>query len=480
MSPSSARFLDGSDAPPPSDLMARLSAAPAQLSLTERLLLFALVRALSPAVSVEIGTMWGGSALILTEALRHHPAAELWCVDPMPALRVDWSTLEPIARLIREPSPQALTTVAARMSGPIEFAFIDGIHTRAAVLADTRGLLPHLARSALLVYHDAHCHPVAEAIEECLREDARLSDAGLICRFVNRDLWPSGLYGGLRMLRFHDPSRPPTALDDLPRHVPDAGFEPIAPAVLERAGAAMTGLIADGRTPIALYGAGRHLHALAEWLIPYSPHIDCVIDDESLSIGGRRLGWPVVDRAEAIRRGVRGVFPSLVSPHLIAGGLAELAAAGVTVADPGPAPTRGPIPLDPVAAFLAAVNDLRFHGGRSRFALFGAGRFARRVLPILSARMPFVTVVAIADDDPRTHGTLWGIPIIAPERLTAFAPDALVISTPAHQPTLRRRLLADSALAPLVTAPFAGEVADGPDDRRNMPPGEVGPLVTSS
>lgn len=59
--------------------------------------------------------------------------------------------------------------------------------------------------------------------------------------------------------------------------------------------------------PIALYGSGTHTRVVAEALMHAPVRIDCVIDDNKSRQGERLWNWPIVSRAQALHRGVRGV-----------------------------------------------------------------------------------------------------------------------------------------------------------------------------
>ena len=65
--------------------------------------------------------------------------------------------------------------------------------------------------------------------------------------------------------------------------------------------------------------------------------------------------------------------------------------------------------------------------GERRVALYGAGTHTRAIGEALCT--PEVEIVCIIDDDARRHGTtLWGFPIIAPDRILEQKVDAVVLS----------------------------------------------------
>lgn len=84
-----------------------LTTAPAPFDACERLMLYTLVRSISPEVAVEFGTFQGGSAMIPHAALESAGRGRLWCIDPRPQIKIDWSKIADRATLIVEPSPAA-------------------------------------------------------------------------------------------------------------------------------------------------------------------------------------------------------------------------------------------------------------------------------------------------------------------------------------------------------------------------------------
>lgn len=178
---------------------------PAQMTMGERLLLFALVCGLRPRRVLEVGTCEGGSALLMRRAL--DPAARLVCIDPQPRWTADMQqSLGENTWLIAAPSPPAIAPAVQRAGGAIDFVLIDGDHTAAGVERDIVGVVPYLAEGAVVVLHDAHYWRVQEGIARALDVVPDLLDAGM----VSVEATPAGIeeeghlvvWGGLRMLRF--------------------------------------------------------------------------------------------------------------------------------------------------------------------------------------------------------------------------------------------------------------------------------------
>jgi hypothetical protein len=189
------------------DRVAALLAAPAELLLPERLLIYSLVRGLAPRRCLEIGAHFGGSTVVITAALDDIGAGTLVSVDPAPAIPPEvWSGVSHRTTLLRGFSPACLLEARELAGGPFDFAFIDGDHTRAGVLADIRGVIDVVTPGAHLLFHDSHYWEVAEAIDEFLSEDgSRVADAGTLSTHstpaVTRSDGKTERWGGLRMLR---------------------------------------------------------------------------------------------------------------------------------------------------------------------------------------------------------------------------------------------------------------------------------------
>jgi cephalosporin hydroxylase len=84
--------------------------SPAWMTPAERLLLYTLVFSLRPKRYLEIGTLNGGSALIVSAAIDAvHADGRLVCVDPKPQIDPDhWKLLEHRSTLLKGFSPDIL------------------------------------------------------------------------------------------------------------------------------------------------------------------------------------------------------------------------------------------------------------------------------------------------------------------------------------------------------------------------------------
>jgi predicted O-methyltransferase YrrM len=196
---------------PLAERMALMFSSPALLLLPERLLLYSLVFALKPRRTLEIGTRFGGSAVIISAALDDLGAAadtaRIVCLDPNPEIAADvWTSIEHRATLIRGFSPDALAGAAELVGGAFDFIFIDGDHGRAGVLRDIEGVLTVAAPNASIVCHDANHFEVEAGIQEAVsRHPDALIDCGLVSTHATEPkARPDGavdIWGGFRLLR---------------------------------------------------------------------------------------------------------------------------------------------------------------------------------------------------------------------------------------------------------------------------------------
>lgn len=179
-----------------------INQCPAWLEPSERLLLYALVFGLRPQRVLEIGTLHGGSAQIITGALDDVGHGRLISVDPAPDLKIDWDTIAHRATLLRGYSPALLPEARAHAGGPFDFCFIDANHSYNGVWADGCGVLRHMSPGGYVLFHDAHHPSVRDAIDDLVTTVFGISDCGTLSR--DKREWVDDLGGpwaGLRLLR---------------------------------------------------------------------------------------------------------------------------------------------------------------------------------------------------------------------------------------------------------------------------------------
>ncbi len=206
-----------------------LAEAPVSMLPSERLLLYALVRGLRPRRSLEIGTLFGGSALIIGAALDEIGEGALICVDPEPQVSAEnWRRVAHRATLLTARSPEVLATAQQTAGGRFDFVLIDGDHSHAGALRDINGTVPVLADRAYVIFHDAHFPEVASAIDAALQLHPELEDCGTLT--ADRQVDDAGLvWGGLRLLRFTRTGTAPAA--SLPAAASDNGSGDTAAAL---------------------------------------------------------------------------------------------------------------------------------------------------------------------------------------------------------------------------------------------------------
>jgi predicted O-methyltransferase YrrM len=181
--------------------------APAWMTRAERLLLYSLVFGLRPRCYLEIGTLKGGSTLIVSTAMdASDNDGRMVCVEPNPQIDPEhWSRIGSRAALLQGFSPDILSDAYETAGSPFDFVFIDGDHTYAGVLRDANGVLPFVADGAYLLFHDSFFPDVARAIHIFVAQHSdQIVDFGTLTREVTLQPQPQAepiRWGGLRMMQ---------------------------------------------------------------------------------------------------------------------------------------------------------------------------------------------------------------------------------------------------------------------------------------
>jgi predicted O-methyltransferase YrrM len=178
--------------------------APVHMLPPERVLLYALVFGLRPARCLEIGTLYGGSAMITVAALDDVGHGSLVCVDPNPQVTPEaWSGVAHRATLLQGSSPDILAEARRAAGGPFDLALIDGDHSHAGVVRDVMGVMDVLADGGHMLMHDAHYVEVRDGVDEVLHERAtELIDCGMLSSASTPDAHSETVeWGGIRVLR---------------------------------------------------------------------------------------------------------------------------------------------------------------------------------------------------------------------------------------------------------------------------------------
>jgi predicted O-methyltransferase YrrM len=183
-----------------------LQTAPVWMTPAERLLLFTVAYGLRPARYLEIGTLQGGSALVVAAALDALKTdGRMICLDPNPQVSdAHWEKLRHRAQLLRGFSPDALPEARERAGGPFDLVLIDGEHTAAGVARDARAVLSVVGPGAVMLFHDSFNPDVGQAIDAFVREHAmRVRDNGPMTREITHERLADGstvVWGGLRLV----------------------------------------------------------------------------------------------------------------------------------------------------------------------------------------------------------------------------------------------------------------------------------------
>jgi predicted O-methyltransferase YrrM len=182
--------------------------APAQMVLSERMLLFALIYGLRPTMVLEIGTAEGGSAMIISAALDVAGSGKLVCVDPTPRIAPEhWARIAHRATLVSGTSSEieAIKRASGVEDVRFDFVLVDGDHSYQGVLTDIAIVTQFLREGSYVLFHDAHFIDVKKAIDVSLRHYP-LVDCGLLSLEVKETdvtyLGQPVQWGGLRLLRF--------------------------------------------------------------------------------------------------------------------------------------------------------------------------------------------------------------------------------------------------------------------------------------
>lgn len=177
--------------------------SPSDMCESDRVFLYAFVRGTRPARCIEIGSRWGGSARIICAALEDNRHGRLVGLDPAPqAFIAPARALHNRFRLHKGYSPQDVPAACSLHDGPIDFAFIDAMHTHDSVEADLKGAYPFLADGAHIIMHDAFHVGIDAACNEFLAAHPDVTDLGILTR--NPSKADPLCYQGFRVLRVRE------------------------------------------------------------------------------------------------------------------------------------------------------------------------------------------------------------------------------------------------------------------------------------
>lgn len=181
--------------------------APVWMTRAERLLLYTLTFTLRPTRYLEIGTLEGGSALLVATAMDSlNLPGRLVCVDPEPKIDPkNWQRLEHRTTLLKGYSPDILPQACKVAGGLFDLVLIDGDHTYDGVVRDANGVLPYVANNAYILFHDSFFSDVARGIDDFVGQHRQeVVDFGTLTREITTPPQSKSLstrWGGLRMMQ---------------------------------------------------------------------------------------------------------------------------------------------------------------------------------------------------------------------------------------------------------------------------------------
>ena len=134
---------------------------------SERLFLYALIRAIKPKVAVEIGTHRGLAALYMACALHDNGQGILHTTDPFDYdQKTNLTKFHQLSNFIK----------VYRQKGKdldvkdVDFLFVDGFHEEEAVLEEMAHFLPRLTKNAVVVFHDCGGDNVQVGVNAAIRK----------------------------------------------------------------------------------------------------------------------------------------------------------------------------------------------------------------------------------------------------------------------------------------------------------------------
>jgi len=179
--------------------------APASLSQRERIALYSIVYGLAPQNCLEIGTLKGGSAFIISGALDDIGLdGRLLCIEPF-VDGIQPSIIEATAHntaISQGYFPIDVPTEFRSQSTErlFEFCFFDSNHTYEHVRDDLTALPRWMKPGAFVLCHDGYNVHEAAGIREAV-QDGGYIDCGMITRCLNDIADPKQIYGGMRLLK---------------------------------------------------------------------------------------------------------------------------------------------------------------------------------------------------------------------------------------------------------------------------------------
>ena len=172
--------------------------------MPERFYLYTLIRGLRPERALEIGVLYGGSSLIITNAMEDNGRGRLVGIDPNPKVR-SMKKMHGRFSIVQGYSPDAIPEAVERLGGKLDFAFTDSLVSHKASSADFEALIPHMADGGYILQHNPDHYGLNLAGEEALKREPNLHDCGFISRSAKLEVDPWVALNGFRLFRVASP-----------------------------------------------------------------------------------------------------------------------------------------------------------------------------------------------------------------------------------------------------------------------------------
>lgn len=165
-----------------SALRSEIDLITSEMSPRERLFLYTLALCLNPRRYLEIGSLEGGSALIVCKALDTLAEApgKIFMIDPdFHVSPGTWNKIEHRATRIVGTSPDALEKAHRIAGGTFDLVLVDGGHDLVSAVNDITAVYRYVSPGGFVVIHDYSYFEVRQAVDHVLRQGL-YTDVGLM------------------------------------------------------------------------------------------------------------------------------------------------------------------------------------------------------------------------------------------------------------------------------------------------------------
>jgi predicted O-methyltransferase YrrM len=174
-----------------------LRSAPCWMTYGERLFLYTFAAGNRPRRYLEVGTARGGSAIIVSTALRDVGAADVEMTLVDTGFDIEPSNRRYLGSRVRylEGDSSTMIARAAEERGPFDLVLIDGDHSYSGAKRDILLAMPAVTPGGYVLLHDAYNLEIAQAIREAVQETGCV-DCGLVCTHGNDMMGAERFTGG--------------------------------------------------------------------------------------------------------------------------------------------------------------------------------------------------------------------------------------------------------------------------------------------